>query len=101
MLIGCALIGKVTKLSARIEIITRWPLTARKMRVASRLKTWLMAAVWPCDIGSKKAAKPSPMVIDTICPAISTTENITRMTMPMARPIIICCTTITSVISAK
>ncbi len=64
--------------------------------VATSDRNWLIADERPWVVGSKNVANPRPMVRLEISPAISTAAKTMRMLKPIASPISISCTRISS-----
>lgn len=58
------------------------------------LKNWLIAVFCPCVCGSKKVAKPRPMLMPMSCPAMPIAAKTSLMLNPMASPMMSCWTKI-------
>ena len=95
-LTGAVVTGSHSKLRTRMSIISRWPFTARKSRVASRFRKSDSTAVCPPASGSKKIANDRPICMPISAPAMSTAAKTMRIMKPMAMPMNICCAKIAS-----
>ena len=71
-------IGMVVKLSATALTMSKCPSRLKNTSIVIKIKNCVNAVLWPCVLGSKKLAKPKPMVMPIICPAISMAASTTR-----------------------
>src|SRR5690606_942936 len=75
--------GKVVKLSTNTSITTRCPFIARNSSVTSMVNTWATTATEMPMAGSFIEAKPRPICMATICPAMTWIWNSSCNRKPM------------------